>query len=410
MIQVLVFYTALCTWVIYTFLLADPRTSTMSQLFTIKLPRLASTLILNLFGPRGIQALQTPSRYFLSLFYLCVVLGSWSIMFTYGYSWIDQSAPRHLSANHKYSGYLLFVLCIASWRKVHNTSPGYITPHTFARYQSTYPYDDLFFPRNRICPTVGIPRLPRSKYDRLTKRHVARFDHSCGWVDNAIGEENYRWFLCFLAVHVFICVYGTLIISTLFRGEVEDRELLTAVYYDSVEGVQVQASYWVIGNFMLRRRIEMAFILILMSVMGVVLGLFLMFHLWIAARGMTTNEFYKWRQVSGWHSFEKRRFEKAKLITKPRLENGGSVTVKRGSLLLLVLLARDVRLPIILAYVPILCQLLHIIASASGEGVVQYGKLLGLKTASILKFLEGGSLSLEWEKAVCWNCRWGVDV
>mmetsp|Transcript_31391 Transcript_31391/g.37373 ORF Transcript_31391/g.37373 Transcript_31391/m.37373 type:complete len:174 (+) Transcript_31391:543-1064(+) len=146
---------------------------------------------------------------------------------------------------------------------------------------------------------------------------------------------------------------------------------------------------------MLRRRIEMAFILILMSVMGVVLGLFLMFHLWIAARGMTTNEFYKWRQVSGWHSFEKRRFEKAKLITKPRLENGGSVTVKRGSLPSLVLLARDVRPPIILAHVPILCRLLQIpLLLLPGKASSDMGKLLGVKTASILIFLDGGGLPL----------------
>ena len=50
------------------------------------------------------------------------------------------------------------------------------------------------------------------------------------------------------------------------------------------------------------------------------------------------------------------------------------------------------------------------ITSASGEGVVQYGKLLGVKTASILIFLEGGGLPLGWGKSVCWNCRWRVDV
>jgi len=121
---------------------------------------------------------------------------------------------------------------------------------------------------------------------------------------------------------VGLCGYGTFVISTLFWGEVEDKELLTAVYYDSVKGVAVEVSYWVVGMFMFRRRFEMAFVLVLISFMGLALGLFLMFHLWIAARGMTTNEFYKWRQVSKWHKFEKRRFEKAKL--------DGTLKVVRG--------------------------------------------------------------------------------
>jgi len=84
------------------------------------------------------------------------------------------------------------------------------------------------------------------------------------------------------------------------------------------------------------------------------------------------------------------------MMTKPQLHDGGSsVTVKRGSLPSLVLLARDVRPPIILAHVPILCRLLQIpLLLLPGKASSDMGKLLGVKTASILIFLDGGGLPL----------------
>jgi len=83
------------------------------------------------------------------------------------------------------------------------------------------------------------------------------------------------------------------------------------------------------------------------------------------------------------------------MMTKPRLDNGGSVIVKRGPLPSLVLLTRDVRPPIILAHVPILCRLLQIpLLLLPGKASSDMGKLLGVKTASIPIFLDGGALPL----------------
>jgi len=84
------------------------------------------------------------------------------------------------------------------------------------------------------------------------------------------------------------------------------------------------------------------------------------------------------------------------IMTKPQLDDGGSVMVKQGPLPSLVLLARDVRPPIILAHVPILCRLLKIpLLLLPGKASSDMGKLLGVKTASILMFLDGGGYPLE---------------
>ena len=49
-----------------------------------------------------------------------------------------------------------------------------------------------------------------------------------------------------------------------------------------------------------------------MAVMAIMLTVFLGFHVYITAKGMTTNEYFKWKEVRKWHKQAKRRFEDAK--------------------------------------------------------------------------------------------------
>jgi len=109
-----------------------------------------------------------------------------------------------------------------------------------------------------------------------------------------------------------MCLYGFIVTLNLFKGEVRDGDLFNAIFYNGVTGQEAKADLWIVTHYLFMRYFPLASVFILMMVMCVVLTLFLCFHLWIAANGMTTNEFYKWRQVRKWHKREMARYECAK--------------------------------------------------------------------------------------------------
>ena len=43
-----------------------------------------------------------------------------------------------------------------------------------------------------ICTESMMKRPLRSKYDRFSKKLIAKFDHYCPWVNNAVGAGNHK--------------------------------------------------------------------------------------------------------------------------------------------------------------------------------------------------------------------------
>ena len=93
-----------------------------------------------------------------------------------GYPEIQRS--NYIHSNHQYVGYLVFMMCMGSWHFACQKGPGNITTRTMPLFDH-YEYDNILY-TNKLCPTLKIRKLARSKYDRFSKRHVPRFDHFCG--------------------------------------------------------------------------------------------------------------------------------------------------------------------------------------------------------------------------------------
>jgi hypothetical protein len=315
----------------YIFFIADPSKSRLAYLTRVEWPPKINKFFTARIGVANINRLSSLSDRFLGLFYVVIVGGCWSAIFFFTYPWLDAS-EGYVSSYHKIMGYIVFFVCIVSWRFASQKSPGVITAQTLEKYDN-YPYDGLLFVKDRICPTVGIPKLARSKYDRFAGIHVSKFDHFCGWICNSVGEENYRWFLLFLLVHVCMCAYGSFIVGHLFQHEVEKNKLWDVVYFNRVNGEEFNATAYIVFQYLFQRYKLHAALLLMMSVMGFVLSLFLGYHIWIASRGMTTNETAKWDQVKTWHRAELKRYKKAVkegLVVEESTSKGSKPPVSDG--------------------------------------------------------------------------------
>uniref|UniRef100_A0A7R9WTF7 Palmitoyltransferase n=1 Tax=Craspedostauros australis TaxID=1486917 RepID=A0A7R9WTF7_9STRA len=306
---ILMLYVVTCSFVIYFCVIADPSTSEVAFFMTQTLPRTASQRFEQMFGKRMLRHVTSFLDRSMQLIYLAVVLGSWVVVFWYIYPWITESA--RVSNIHKYFGYIIFVSCFSSWRLACRSSPGIITASSFHRYEH-YPYDNLLFVPNKKCDTTGLPRIARSKFDRLKyNQNVPRYDHFCGWVYNTIGEENYRWFLLFLAIHVAMCMYGTFVCGLLFWGEITEERLMELTFFDRATGETVRATYWIVSQYLFAKRMAESAVFIIMGVMSVALGAFFGYHFYITSKNRTTNEDGKWEDVKRWYKKQKKDYDEA---------------------------------------------------------------------------------------------------
>ena len=151
----------------YACIIADPETSAVARICTRTIPSYLLHRIERVIGKKRLSEFEKWIDRSLQILYLFIVLGSWSVIFTYGYTAIDNS--NRIGKHHKYIGYLVFIICMSSWHCACTTSPGNITAQTMALFDH-YEYDNLLY-TDRECPTLKIRKIARSKYDRCTNRH-----------------------------------------------------------------------------------------------------------------------------------------------------------------------------------------------------------------------------------------------
>jgi palmitoyltransferase len=255
---------------------ADAEDSDMAYLLQIALPTRAWNQMNKFLGDKKMRFVEAVTDRFLIFVYLFIVLGCWCVVFFYIYPWI--TFVDSISNIHKYIGYFVFVSCFGSWRLTNTSSPGSINSQSFKRYDH-YPYDHLLFLPGKRCGSTNLIKIPRSKFDRIKyKRNIPRYDHFCGWVHNTIGEENYRWFLLFLAVHVVMCAYGSLVCMLLFRAEIKEKKLLELTFFDRATGTSIQSSWSIVAQYLFAQKTLEASVMIIMFFMAIALGMFLSYH------------------------------------------------------------------------------------------------------------------------------------
>jgi palmitoyltransferase ZDHHC4 len=325
-------YFSLFGFLVYYCIFANPRTSPIARALTIAWPQRFQAMLAGIpyIGSSAVAAAEFLAQRVLLILYLVIVLGCWSIIFTYVYPWIDRQHPDAtascaVSTRHKSMGFLVFFLCMTSWTMTRRASPGIITPTTLSLYQH-YPFDDWMYTHSNKYPL----KLARSKFDRMKYQHfVPRYDHFCGWVDNTIGEENYRHFLLFLLVHTGMCFYGSYVLGRLFYNEIRIRNLLQVTFFDRASGREVPSSLSVALQYLFYKYLNESIVLVVLVVMSITLTLFLGYHIYITSYGLTSNETYKWSQIRKWYRAELQRYQQYQ--TKVPSTNGRTTTLPSKS-------------------------------------------------------------------------------
>jgi hypothetical protein len=108
-----------------------------------------------------------------------------------------------------------------------------------------------------------------------------------------------------------LCFYGTYCLSMLFYGELTEKQLWHATFFDRYSGMEVPSSHWILFQYLMQIHFAECSIGLLTVVMSFALGLFFGYHAWLTSRGLTTNESSKWDAINRWHRQQTKQFRHA---------------------------------------------------------------------------------------------------
>ena len=158
------------------------------------------------------------------------------------------------------------------------SDPGVLTRAHLDASVLRYPNNGLIF-FGRQCRTCQWQKPARSKHCSVCDRCVLRFDHHCIWINNCVGQNNYRWFVAYLVANIHMMAYGGYLCWRLLaaqdRGGGMCRVIVASTPSNKAAGV----------------------LMILGTIFSVITLAFAALHVRYMYLGVTTNEADKWGEV-----------------------------------------------------------------------------------------------------------------
>ncbi|XP_071105738.1 palmitoyltransferase ZDHHC4-like [Haliotis cracherodii] len=196
-------------------------------------------------------------------------------------------------ANHIIVPISIAFINLACFHYSCTTSAGEITPINQEKLCSVYKPDKLLYRSGAVCCTCKLEKPPRSKHCSICDKCVHRFDHHCVWTNNCVGAANVRFFNSFLVSLVVMCLNGAYMCFRALYLIVSRMKLLQTSYVDMRTGEVKPISLAVLCQHLFMQHPRCVFLAASLSVLIVLLGTFMGYHLYLVVTNQTTNERYK---------------------------------------------------------------------------------------------------------------------
>ncbi|CAM9301080.1 unnamed protein product [Chrysoparadoxa australica] len=267
-------------------------------------PARFSLFLKKLCPPRLFKRLATLYNYVINeanpifqIVYLVLLNGSLGVFF---FKCFPHFHEPYMSSKHVLVSFGLVACCTVAFVLACSVPPGIITAATADQY-ANYPADGLLFLDGKQCRTCKTPKLARSKHCSMCGHCVSRFDHHCIWLNQCVGELNYRYFLLFLVINFVTFVYGCTTVWRVFQTIIAKRGLMSAVFYNAKTDTRVPASASVLVQYFMGQEVALCAVFFLTGLMSFLMAGFALWHFYLTAAGMTTNEHSKWGHVQRFH-------------------------------------------------------------------------------------------------------------
>lgn len=222
------------------------------------------------------EKLYSALKWAVPAFYLAVVSFCLQQFFVYVYPELNKT--QIIGPWHKLFIGICVLAVFVSTDLAFFSDPGEISNACLAGYFRKFPDDGLIF-FGRTCTTCQWKKPARSKHCSVCNRCVLRFDHHCIWINNCVGQKNYKWFLLYLISNITMMIYGAYLCWLLLASQDAPdgywKLIVSTTYSDKIAGMLAIMA--------------LIFSLITMSFMAL--------HLRYIYLGVTTNEADKWGEV-----------------------------------------------------------------------------------------------------------------
>eukprot|EP01038_Epipyxis_sp_PR26KG_P010137 gene10137-13636_t len=273
-----VLYTIIIIVTIYAITCADTNVRNQSMNGTIsrflfkRIPEAVSQSINTIIGDKLFEQLIEIYQYIiyernplLQLLYLIIINGAFI-------AWLLIGAPQLptflVGSIHQYIAVFWVITCQYSFYLACTVGPGTITEKNQTCF-GHQPYDGLIYIPNNKCKTCNTTKVARSKHCNLCGICVPLFDHHCVWLNQCVGELNYKYFLTFLLINCTFFFYATYELYLILVSEVYERNLLSAVFINAQTKQKHKATLSMVIFYIINRNYGLVIILVLAAVMGI---------------------------------------------------------------------------------------------------------------------------------------------